>query len=138
VIGKIMAIAKNIDDLKENMATLDAYLSDSSPEKVVFARDTVFRGVCFVVLGVDKKSYRFYPSQFVGYKKNSMERHLSWRNFYGRETKGAITKLLNAQILTFDKNPAQWNELELAYKAYCVSLGIVPSKIKRKYWPALK
>jgi tetratricopeptide (TPR) repeat protein len=136
--AKKLELVENIGSLLENIGTLDAYLSQSSGTREnVFAKISIQRGKCFVAVGVDEYAYKFYPSRFIGYENNSMGRHQLSSLIDGRETNRAITRVLKIQLITHDKNPSEWEKLELAYAAYCDSLGIAFSQRKRKYWLAI-
>ncbi|MDR2180303.1 MAG: hypothetical protein LBP21_08335 [Synergistaceae bacterium] len=137
--SEVLELIENMESLRKNIDTLDDYLSpNAGPEEHSFAETIVFRGKCYVVVGIDEHSYMFYPSRFLGYENNSMARHKKWIHCIdGRETNKAITKVLKTELITSGKNPDEWKRLERAYAAYCSSVSIPVSRMKRKYWPAI-
>ena len=76
--------------------------------------------------------YRFYPSRFIGYVDNTMDKHMSNTTKDGKQTNPAISSVLH------DK-PQQNLRLEALYQKYCQSLGFEanekgPYGVDRKYW----
>ena len=126
-----MRLVESIDEIHANMDTLDSYLSDESNPEYSYAVNLIKKGICFLA---DKKSghYRFYPSRFIGYKENTMNRHESNQERDGRVTNVALSKIIGSQYAPDD-------DMDREYRAYCVSLGFKPSEkgafgVARKYW----
>lgn len=130
-----MFIVKSIEDIKENIKTLDSYLNSKNEYEVDYAKALVKRGTCFVVTVDNNNEYKFYPSRFIGYKNNTMDKHERNYNKDGKETNPAISEVLNVK-------PVQNESMEEKYKDYCDALGFKPNKagsfgVPRKYWAAI-
>lgn len=79
-----------------------------------------------------KNRIRFYPSRFIGYKKNNMDRHMQNDQKDGRLTNPSISSIIGGE-------PVIKSDLEEAYKQYCEWLGFYPNQkgsfgVERKYW----
>ena len=125
-----MRFVKSINEIKNNMTTLDDYLSEKHDPEYSFALDLIKNGICFIAASVNS-SYRFYPSRFIGYANNTMNKHEKneWKD--GRKTKPVISQILNQKYVSDA-------ELEIAYREYCESLGFTPRErgafgVERKY-----
>ena len=126
-----MNCIRTIEDIRENMYTLDEYLDRKCESEYSFALDRIKRGTCFIAHKTDG-NYRFYPSRFMGYANNTMDAHLNNTNKDGRITTPIISKIL-CQAPVYDA------ELDKAYRAYCEHLGFIASEkgnfgVTRKYW----
>lgn len=126
-----MRCVKSIDEMKENMVTLDGYLRQKYGPEYRYALKLIKNGICFVAVPANG-SYRFYPSRFIGYAENTMNRHESNKSKDGRVTNPVISQLLHQDVM-----PSA--ALEMAYKNYCESLGFTPRErapfgIERKFW----
>lgn len=126
-----MELIRTIDDLKANIKVMDNYLSSKDHEEIKYAKERVRMGTCFVVVN-SKTGYRFYPSRFIGYADNSIEKHERNNEKDGRKTNPAISKIIGCK-------PEYDDELEEAYLDYCAFLGLKSRKkgafgVKRKYW----
>ena len=126
-----MELIRTIDDLKANIKVMDNYLSSKDHEEINYAKDRVKMGTCFVAVN-SKTGYRFYPSRFIGYADNSIEKHERNNEKDGRKTNPAISEIIGYK-------PEYDDELEEAYLEYCSFLGFKPRKkgafgVKRKYW----
>lgn len=113
------------------MTTLDQYLDHKREAEYSFALSLIKKGICFVAVNVGGK-YRFYPSRFIGYVDNTMNKHLENVEKNGIDTNAAISKAVK-QKAVFDL------ELEKAYQDYCMQLGFNASEkgafgVERKYW----
>lgn len=126
-----MDLVKSLEEIRHNMSTLDDYLNKKTDPEYSYALSLVKRGICFVA---DNRSgkYRFYPSRFIGYAYNTMDKHMSNTTKDGKQTNPAISSVLH------DK-PQHNLRLETLYQEYCQSLGFEanekgPYGISRKYW----
>ena len=126
-----MRYIESIAELRENMNTLDRYLNQKIESTYSFALDLIRRGTCFVAVSASD-GYRFYPSRFIGYAENTMDRHLNNRTKDGRLTNPVISSLLHQKV---EPNPM----LDRAYRDYCEKLGFIANEkgtfgVERKYW----
>ena len=124
-------LVKTREEIKQNIQVLDKYLSDKVDPEYSYALDLIKKGICFVV---DDSSGRkkYYPSRFIGYASNSMDKHQNNESKDGKVTNPAISKILGSK-------PEPNHEYEKDYREYCESLGIVPQEkgafgVERKYW----
>jgi len=95
------------------------------------------RGKCFVVVSAPN-GWRFYPSRFMGYVDNTMEKHTKMGKPSnvrtakdGKKTNPAISHCLGELI---EGGGNQWDGLEARYREFCIKLGITPIGNKRKFW----
>ena len=107
-----MKLVETRAELKHNLDYLesdDAYGSKDHQDRIEL-------GMCFVAYD-GKAGLSFAPSRFVGYADNSFASHYANRHKDGRETNPAISS-----VLGFEPEPD--DELEKAYQAFCVKLGV--------------
>ncbi len=128
---EIIYLVGSVEDIKDNMKVIDSYLVSKNKDEVSWAKERIKKGTCFIAVPVED-GFRFYPSRFIGYADNTMDKHDSneWKD--GRETNPAISDILGSK-------PEPDDELESQYKDYCDSLGFKANKsgafgVKRKYW----
>lgn len=126
-----MKEVESLNDLKENIKTLDKYLDSKKDPEYSFALGLVKKGTCFVAVK-ENGTYKFYPSRFIGYVGNSMDAHLNNQYKDGTETNPAIS-------LTLGSKPTPNPVLDNQYKEYCQSLGFIANNkgsfgVERKYW----
>jgi len=127
-----MEVISNVKELKDNINTLEKYLSSPEIEHREYAIARIKNGTCFVAYQSNGMT-KFAPSRFIGYKNNSLSKHESNFGKHGGITNPAISKLLRVKLPVFDE------ELEEQYKKYCIFLGYSPPKsglfgVQRKYW----
>lgn len=128
-----MELIENESDLLDNIFTLNSY--QLGTKEYEFYLDLVKRGVCFVVVKNEAR-YKFYPSRFLGYKKNTYDNHMNNDLKNGRETNQIITTILGHK-LSEDIN------LEIEYRKYCEKLGFSPKEkgafgVSRKFWKVIE
>lgn len=125
-----MQLIKTIEQLINNIETVERYLIEGTDEEQLFIRDLIRRGKCFVAYQVGGET-RMAPSRFLGYIQNTILKHSRARSnktIDGRETNPVISAVLDFKLL-------QSVEYENLYLKYCNSLGIIPADHKnRKYW----
>ena len=126
-----MELVKSLEEIRHNIAVLDSYLDKKTDPEYSYALGLVKRGICFVA---DSSSgiYRFYPSRFIEYVDNTMDKHMSNTTKDSKQTNPAISTILH------DK-PQHNLQLEELYQTYCPSLGFEANEkgsrgIDRKYW----
>ena len=84
-----MKTVSTIEELKENLDTMDRYIANKHDPEYSFAIDLIKKGICFVPRVVDGHVH-FYPSRFIGYVHNTMTLHENNENKDGRETNPVI------------------------------------------------
>lgn len=124
-------LVKSKEEILENTRTIDGYLLD--PEEKNYAQNLIMRGTYYLVI---KKGgqLRFYPSRFIGYKKNSRHIHTHNMDKDVLETNKKISEILG-------RKPEKSAVLEGELVKYCESLGFKATKtgaygVPRKYWRA--
>jgi 5-methylcytosine-specific restriction protein A len=125
-----MRLIKNIKQLSENIQRVENYLIGGTDPEIEFIRDLIGNGKCFVAYQVENE-LRFAPSRFLGYYKNSRDKHIAGRkekSVDGKDTNPVITSILKSKLNSSTK-------METNYLRYCNDLGISPSAYsKRRYW----
>ena len=126
-----MKCVQSLEEIKQNMLVLDNYLDEKHESEYSFALNLIKKGTCFIAVKTEI-GYRFYPSRFIGYADNTMNRHLDNTEKDGKETNPAISKVLNQKV-TYNK------KLEKEYRDYCERLGFIANDkgafgVERKYW----
>jgi len=134
-----LPLISNKKELLRNVMTLDGYLKKTNNKECGYAKALVKKGKCFVVVS-SSDGYSFYPSRFMGYVDNTMEKHEKMGAFKkitgkttrdGKETTPEISQFLGDLI---KKDDTQWNVFEIAYINFCKKIGITPDKKERKFW----
>ena len=126
-----MKTIDRLEELHENMATLEEYMQSNDRIEKAFHMDLIKRGICFVAYR-KRNRYLFAPSRFLGYKHNTRSSHLRNDTKDGRETNPAISKVLHSKC-KHDK------ELNRLYERFCTQLGFVAEEtgsfgVARKFW----
>lgn len=126
-----MKLVNTIEELNQNLQTIEHYLSEGTEEEEEYASGLIFRGNCFVAYRIAGE-LRFAPSRFIGYKANNYKKHINSKTKDGRETNPVLDSLIKSKCTP---NPV----LEKEYFIYCNSLGIRPNRRKkdgkqRKFW----
>ena len=121
----------NIDQLYQNIETVEFSLTDGTEEERIESAKLIKRGTCFVAYQIENE-LRFAPSRFLCYQNNKIFKFAS-TDIDGRETNKAINSILNSK-------PTIDNNLEKKYLEYCEKIGIKPQPkggayaVTRKYW----
>lgn len=119
----------NYEELERNMDTLDGYLQKGRGPEYEFAISLLKRGICFVQR-IKNDEMRFYPSRFVGYLDNDINKHIKYREEKwadGKITNPAISDILGCSE---EENIAYENE----YIKYCNKYRITVGKRIHKFW----
>ncbi|TXE14896.1 HNH endonuclease [Psychroserpens burtonensis] len=120
-----MKLIDNINQLIENLNTLEGYLSEGTEYESEQATSLVQKGRCFVAYKV-KRELRFAPSRFIGYISNELDVH-DKSHKDGRETNREINKILKSK-------PEPNEKLEKRYLSYLNDLGIKTENRIHKFW----
>ncbi|MFA8436786.1 MAG: hypothetical protein ACEPOZ_19950 [Marinifilaceae bacterium] len=120
-----MKLIENLNELIENLHTLENYLKSDNPEEKEFAMDLVRKGKTILVYKVNGENH-FAPSRFSGYKNNSLRKHEVNDEKDGRDTNPVITKIAGRPFAT--------EKIEANFIDYCDNLGAEIPNNNRKYW----
>ena len=71
-----MNLIETRQELDSNVDQLASYLTEGRGPNAAFTRDTIKRGICFVVKDIAGQSF-FAPSRFVGYAGNTRSKYLA-------------------------------------------------------------
>lgn len=121
-----MKFVQSSDEIRNNIKVIEDYLESTDYDEVTFAKGLIKRGICFIAVRY-KNGWHFYPSRFIGYAGNTIDKHERNYEKDGKETNPVISRIL-------DSRPVSDEELEDIYKDYCEILGFKASKRRRKYW----
>ncbi|MFT4524684.1 MAG: hypothetical protein ACI85F_000831 [Bacteroidia bacterium] len=121
-----MDFVKDIDDIVDNLKTLESYLKSDKAKERTFALDQVKNGVTILIYKVDGKNH-YAPARFCSYRGNTMEKHPMEDQNDQRERNGALEKMLKGKAWFLQKK-------EEEYLAYCKTLGLDVPKNERAYW----
>lgn len=119
-----MKLIESREQLLENVATLKKYLTDNEQSNKAFAVEIIQNGMTFYVVQ-ENNCFSFFPSRFIGYKKNSKTKHEqanAKKLLDGKETNPRISKILAKKNINSE-------EAEKEYKKFCQHIGI--TKITR-------
>jgi len=141
--GIKLPFVSNKREIMVNVATLNGHLEKPNTGEREYAKGLIGRGRCFIVV-FSPEGYRFYPSRFMGYAGNSMEKHKKMGELAkatgtivrdGKDTNLVISNILGSLIESDDD---QWFSLEEEFHKFCRKLNVLPSDHKRKFWKPIK
>lgn len=124
-----LVLVESVDELLENAETLYGYLNGTDEKEKRFAVDLIQNGMVFLAVRQDK-TLCFYPSRFIGYKNNTMEKHLllgSKKELDGKKTTPKISRVLG-------KTNGFVEEADNEFKLFCEKIGAKIYDKKRSYW----
>lgn len=129
-----MELIENIDELKINAKTLSSYLASEKFAEKFFVSALVKNGRCFVVFE-GENGLEFYPSKFLGYNGNNLERHETAKKektIHGILTNHRIDALLSCGCMPN-------NAYESEFQRFCSKNEIIAKNQVRKFWlPKIK
>ena len=121
----MLHFVENVDQIIENIKTIEHYLNSDVPEEQEFARELVKKGRSMIIYKVKGQNH-FAPSRFVGFKKNSRVAHIENENRESRDTAPALQSLIG--------KPFTHAAIEKEFNDYANSFKGNTLKSKRKYW----
>ena len=121
----MLHFVENVDQIIENIKTMEQYLASDIPEEQDFARELVKKGRSMVIYKVNGQNH-FAPARFIGFKKNSRSAYLENEK---RETRdnGPILQTLLGKPFTHEPIEKEFNDYAATFKGNTL-------KSKRKYW----
>jgi len=125
-------LVESIEEIKANCKCLDNYIQSRRDPEYSFALKLIKNGTCFLAIKNDG-ILRFYPSRFIGYYDNTMNRHENNCEKDGTVTTPQISSIIGKG------NPKPNTELNKSYIEYCIKLGISYKDkgafgVERKFW----
>ena len=117
-----LLLIRNKEDLKDNLRYIESLLKERNVE----FRDLIAKGNNYVYYKFNGQD-RFAPSRFVGYRKNSIQKHSKAINKDGRETDKKLNEILKDK---YEVNKNLKGRLEQFLKNY----GKTIKKGDHKFW----
>jgi len=121
----MLHFVENIDQVIENIKTMEQYLNSDIAEDQEFARNLVKKGRSMLVYKVNGKNH-FAPSNFLAFKKNSKAAYLENQNRESRDTAPTLKSLMG--------KPFTHVAIEKEFNDYANEFKGPTLKSKRKYW----
>ena len=124
----VIPFVTSSNELIDNLDKFEYYLSDRSLDsEFEEVKKLIARGRNFVAYKIND-NYHFAPSRFLGYKKNTLGKHVKNSQKDGRDTDREIAAILNSA--------AKLNvKLYKEYLNYCELLDITPwNHENRHFW----
>ena len=121
----MLHFVENVDQIIENIKTMEQYLNSDIAEDQEFARELVKKGRSMVIYKVKGQNH-FAPIRFLGYKKNSRNAHIENEKRESRDTAPAMQSLMG--------KPFSHAAIEKEFLDYANTFSGATLKSKRKYW----
>ena len=121
----MLHFVENVDQIIENIKTIEHYLNSDNAEEKEFARELVKKGRAMLIYKVNGQNH-FAPSNFLGFKKNSKSEHIDNQNRESRDTAPTLQSLMG--------KPFSHIAIEKEFNDYANSFKGHTLKSKRKYW----
>jgi hypothetical protein len=121
----MLRFIENVDQIIENIKTLENYLNSEDPYEQEFARDLVKKGRSMIIYKVDGRNH-FAPIRFMGYRNNTKTAYLDNETKEPRDAAPAIQSVLGKPF-THEAIEKEFNEYASAFKGNTL-------KSRRKYW----
>ncbi len=124
----VISFITSLNELIDNLDKFEYYLSDRSLDsEFEEVKKLIARGRNFVAYKIND-SYHFAPSRFLGYKNNTLGKHIKNSHKDGRDTDREIAAILNSAAKLDAK-------LYKEYLNYCELLDITPwNHENRHFW----
>ena len=121
----MLHFVENVDQIIENIKTMEQYLNSDNKEEKEFARDLVKKGRSMLIYKVNGQNH-FAPGRFLGFKKNSRAAHLENEDREVRDTAPALQSIMG--------KPFTHAAIEKEFLDYSNKFKGNTLKSKRKYW----
>jgi len=121
----MLHFVENVDQIIENIKTLEQYLESDNAAEKEFARELVKKGRSMIIYKVKGQNH-FAPGRFLGFKKNSMSAHIENENRESRDTSHTLQTLMG--------KPFTHAAIEKEFNDYASKFKGNTLKSKRKYW----
>ena len=121
----MLHFVENVDQIIENIRTMEQYLNSDNKAEKEFARDLVKKGRSMLVYKVNGENH-FAPGRFLGFKKNTMAAYQEDEKRESRDTSPTMQSLMG--------KPFSHAVIEKEFAEYANSFKGNTLKSKRKYW----
>ena len=121
----MLHFVENMDQVIENIKTMEQYLNSDIAEDREFARELIKKGRSMLIYKVNGQNH-FAPGSFLGFKKNSRAAFIENQNRESRDT-SPIMKSLMGKPFTHAAIEKEFNDYANNFKGNTL-------KSKRKYW----
>ena len=121
----MLQFVENVDQIIENIKTIEQYLNSDVTEEKEFARDLIKKGRAMLIYKVNGQNH-FAPSRFLGFRKNSRAAHLENEDREVRDTAHTIQSIMG--------KPFTHAAIEKEFLDYANNFKGNTLKSKRKYW----
>jgi hypothetical protein len=121
----MLHFVENVDQIIENIKTMEQYLNSDIAEEKEFARDLVKKGRSMLIYKVNGENH-FAPGRFLGFKKNSRSAYIENEEREVRDTAHAIQSIMG--------KPFTHAAIEKEFLDYAANFKGNTLKSKRKYW----
>jgi hypothetical protein len=121
----MLRYVENVEQVIENIKTIEQYLNSENTVEKEFARDLIKKGRAMLIYKVKGENH-FAPLRFLGFKSNSRSEHIDNENRENRDPAPAIQSIMGKPFTT----PAmekEFNDYAAIFKGHTL-------KSKRKYW----
>lgn len=119
------SLVESIEQVIENIKTMEHYLHSDVEEEREFAWDLVKKGRSMIVYRVNGLNH-FAPAGFIGFRKNSRSAYIENERKEKRDTAPVLQALLGA--------PFTHEAIEKEFSTYASSFKGNTLKSRRKYW----
>lgn len=127
-----MSLIESFDDLVRNAEALEVARAAATKGESENYRSLVRKGRVWLPYLV-KDQLSFGPSRFMGYRDNTVSRHMVREDRDGRITNIRILEILRKEFGFKIFNIAD-SEIETQFIRFCSSLSITPDSVNRSYW----
>jgi hypothetical protein len=121
----MLHFVENVDQIIENIKTMEQYLNSEISEEKEFARELVKKGRSMIIYKVNGKNH-FAPSNFLAFKKNSRSAYLENQKRESRDAAPTLKTLMG--------KPFTHVAIEKEFIDYADTFKGPTLKSKRKYW----
>lgn len=125
-----MSLIKTYSELTNNQQSLDAAWT-SREERAKYAELVRLGKVLLPFLSGDR--ILFGPSRFLGYRNNTISKHLIREERDGKKTNPKIAEILRSEF-GFRIHNVEDAEIDAHFMRLCDALGVKASRSKRTYW----
>lgn len=121
-----MALVRTMNDIIQNLTTLEGYITGENKTDAELATKLVKDGESIVVYKVEGENH-FAPSEFCAHKGTTLKTFAVKTEDDIKEANKAVAKVVGKEAFANKTIDGKFVE-------YCTSLGVKPGKAERIYW----